>query len=99
MLASLLLGALVAGPATGEGTPDQRRGDQDRVFQQMREGRVLPLDEIQRRVVPQMRGWRYIGSDFDSGTGIYTLKFLRDGTVIWVGVDGRSGAIIGRSGN
>eukprot|EP01037_Dinobryon_pediforme_P024444 gene24444-26244_t len=46
-----------------------------------------------------MRGSQYLGFDFDAERGIYTLKFLRDGTVIWVEVDGRSGQIIGRTGN
>lgn len=77
---------------------DQHRGDQWRVFEQRREGRILPLREIEGRVVPTMRGADYIGFDFDGGSGIYTLKFLRDGTVIWVEVDGRSGQIVGRTG-
>lgn len=77
---------------------DQHRGDQWRAFEQRREGRMLPLREIEARVLPTMRGAEYIGFDFDGGTAVYTLKFLRDGTVIWVEVDGRSGAIIGRSG-
>ena len=47
----------------------------------------------------QKRGGQYIGFDFESPPGIYTLKFLRDGTVIWVEVDARSGQIIGRTGN
>ena len=78
--------------------PQQRRGDQWRVFEQRREGRILPLREIEARVVPTMRGAQYLGCDFDGGSGIYTLKFLRDGTVIWVEVDGRSGQIVGRTG-
>jgi uncharacterized membrane protein YkoI len=45
-----------------------------------------------------MRGAQYLGSDYDSGSAIYTLKFLRDGTVIWVDVDGRTGQIVGRTG-
>ena len=44
-----------------------------------------------------MQGWRYIGFDFDAGSGIYTLKFLRDGNVVWVEADGRTGDIVGRS--
>jgi hypothetical protein len=99
MLAYLLLGALVAGVAAGDPALAQSRGDQGRAFQARRDGRILPLDEIQRRVIPQMHGWQYIGIDFDSGSGIYTLKFLRNGTVMWVDVDGRSGGIVGRSGN
>jgi len=72
--------------------------DQRRVWEARREGRVLPLPEIERRVVPMMRGAQYLGPELDTDTGIYTLKFLRNGTVIWVKVDGRSGQIIGRTG-
>ncbi len=89
-------GLAVSAPAFARG---QHRGDQVEVFDAMRGGRVLPLREIERRVVPTMQGAQYIGFDFDSGTGIYTLKFLRDGNVIWVDVDGRSGQVIGRVGN
>ena len=64
----------------------------------MREGRILPLPEIERRVIPTMAGAQYLGPEIDPDTGIYTLKFLRNGTVIWVRVDGRSGQIIGRTG-
>lgn len=84
---------LLAAPA-----PDQHQGDQWSAFQQRREGRILPLREIEGRVVPTMRGADYLGVDFDGASGIYTLKFLRDGTVIWVEVDGRSGQVIGRTG-
>ena len=79
-------------------TISHHRGDQWRVFEQRREGRILPLREIEGRVVPTMRGADYIGFDFDGASGVYTLKFLRDGAVIWVEVDGRSGQVIGRSG-
>ena len=78
--------------------PDQHRGDQWRVFEQRREGRILPLREIEGRVVPSMRGADYLGFDFDGESAVYTLKFLRDGRVIWVEVDGRSGQILGRTG-
>ena len=82
-------------PANAE--PCQHR-DQDRAFRAMREGRILPLPEIERRVIPTMGGAQYLGPEFDFDSGIYTLKFLRNGTVIWVRVDGRSGQIIGRTG-
>ncbi len=77
----------------------QHRGQQQEVFDQTRNGRILPLKEIERRVLPTMGNTQYIGFDFDSVSGIYTLKFLRNGDVIWVAVDGRSGQIIGRTGN
>ena len=93
----ILLALSLLAPTIGV-TITHHRGDQWRVFEQRREGRILPLREIEGRVVPQVRGADYIGFDFDGATGIYTLKFLRDGAVIWVEVDGRSGQILGRTG-
>jgi uncharacterized membrane protein YkoI len=91
--------ALAAGASAPVFVPVQQyRADQDAARSARLAGRLLPLREIERRVVPQMNGAQYIGFDFDSGSGIYTLKFLRNGNVIWVTVDGRSGAILGRTG-
>lgn len=84
---------------TGDGQMvAQHRGDQWRAFEQRRDGRILPLREIEGRVVPGMKGAEYIGFDFDGGSGIYTLKFVRNGSVIWVAVDGRSGQVLSRTG-
>jgi len=77
---------------------EQRRSQQEEVLKQRATGRILPLREIERRVVPSMRDAQYIGFDFDSETGIYTLKFLRKGKVIWVDVDGHSGQILRSTG-
>lgn len=93
----LLLLAILAAPALAE-APDQRRDDQMSAFEARRQGRSMSLREIESRVIPTMKGAQYIGFDYDSGTAIYTLKFLRDGNVIWVDVDGRSGQIVGRTG-
>ena len=51
-------------------------------------------------VVPGMkaRGADYIGAEFDGQDLRYRLKFMRGSSVIWVDVDGRSGAIIGKAG-
>ena len=84
---------ILAPPASA----DQHRDDQWRAFEQRRDGHLLPLREIENRVVPTMRGAEYIGFDFDGGSGIYTLKFLRNGTVVWVAVDGHSGQVLGRT--
>ena len=90
---------LLAGLATSAAAlPEQRRADQVQAWEAMRRGQILPLREIERRVVPTMKGAQYLGFDFDSGSSVYTLKFLRDGNVIWVDVDGRTGQIIGRTG-
>jgi len=95
-LALSTLAVLGSVPATAE--PDQKR-EQQRTFDDMRNGRILVPREVEARVVPSMRGAQYLGFDFDSESGIYTLKFLRNGNVIWVEVDGRSGRLLGRSGN
>lgn len=76
----------------------QKRGDQMQAFDARRQGKLMSLRDIEKRVVPAMEGAEYLGSDFDGASKVYTLKFLRDGNVIWVDVDGRSGQVIGRTG-
>jgi len=77
------------------------RGDQDEAYQARRDGALMSLRVIENGVVPRMkaRGADYIGAEFDGSTGRYRLKFMRDGSVIWVDVDGRSGNIVGRAGD
>ena len=99
MLVSLALSALAAlSPAPALAAPDQKR-DQQEAFDAMRKGRILPLRDIEARVIPSMAGAQYLGVELDPMSGIYTLKFLRNGNVIWVEVDGRSGRTLGRTGN
>ncbi|MHA6718899.1 PepSY domain-containing protein [Sphingomonas sp. RS6] len=62
-------------------------------------GQNLPSREIERRVIPRMPGAQYLGFDYDPGTDVYTLKFLRNGSVIWVMVDGHSGQVLRRTGD
>ncbi len=90
-----LAGIALAGAGPGEG----RRRDQDAAYAAMRTGAVLPLREIEGRVMPRMGGADYLGPEFDPGSGTYRLKFMNRGSVTWIDVDGRTGAIIGRSGN
>ncbi|WP_232328921.1 PepSY domain-containing protein [Sphingomonas horti] len=91
-IVSIALVALaLAAPATA-----QRRGDQYRAYEAHQSGRVLSLREIEDRILPRMRGSTYLGPEFDGG--VYRLKFMRSGSVIWVDVDARTGAVIGRSG-
>ena len=59
----------------------------------------VSVREIERRVSPTVPGGQYLGFDYDPATDIYTLKFLREGAVIWVDVDGRTGRIVRRTGN
>ena len=75
---------------------ERPRGDADWAFRAHRSGQMLSLSEIEARVIPTMRGMRYIGSTFDRDSATYTLKFMRDTSVVWVDVDGRTGRIVGR---
>jgi hypothetical protein len=79
---------------------EQRREEQDRARDAAQRGDVRPLRSIENGIVPGMRakGANYIGQEFDGERNRYRLKFMRGNSVIWVDVDGRTGAIIGQAG-
>ena len=68
--------------------------EQQRAFEATRMGRSMPLPELERRVLPSMGGADYLGPEMN-GDG-YRLKFIQNGRVIWVDVDGQ-GRVIRRS--
>ena len=71
--------------------------EQDQVRKEMRAGKVRSLREIEKRVLPMMPGMQYLGPEFDPVALAYRLKFIRDGRVVFVDVDARSGEIIRQS--
>src|SRR5688572_30961754 len=85
--------ALVAGglavPASA-----QSRGDQASAREEMKAGRNLPVREIERRVIPQMRGHDYLSFEYDEGSSAYRFKFMKEGQVVWVDVDARTARIL-----
>jgi hypothetical protein len=85
---------MIAQPGFG----GRRAPDQDAAYEARRSGSIRSLREIERGVMPRMGGASYLGPEFDAGSSTYRLKFMRGGSVIWVDVDGRTGSIIGRSG-
>ena len=93
-----LLAAFAFGAGQAPADAQSRRSDQNAAREARQAGRILPLREIQRRVVSQMPDAQYLGFDFEPSSAIYTFKFLREGAVIWVDVDGRSGQILRRTG-
>ena len=93
-----LVAAFSLAPAADAGQGAHRR-EQDEVFAARVSGQALPLRQIEQRIVPRMAGFDYLGPEFDPGTSSYRLKFMRGGSVVWVDVDARTGAIIGRSGD
>lgn len=74
---------------------DDRPRDQDRAFRAQREGRSMPLPQIERRVIPRMGGADYLGPEM-RGSNV-RMKFLDRGKVIWVDVDPKTGRIVGKS--
>jgi len=97
---SILLILAVAAPLMSADARDRgRRHEQDAAYSATRSGDIRPFGEIKQRVTPRMGGASYLGSEFDSGSSTYRLKFMRGPSVIWVDVDARTGAIIRRSGD
>lgn len=100
LLASLVAAALVAGglasPAAAQRDDREKaaRGDQATARQQLRAGREMAPREIERRIVPQMRGNDYLGFEYDSGASAYRFKFIKEGKVTWVDVDARTGRVL-----
>jgi hypothetical protein len=99
LLAAAIAGGLTSAPALA-GEPRGPRmqqpappREQDRAFEATREGRSMPLPQLERRIIPMMGG-DYLGPEMNGDT--YRFKFMQNGRVIWVDVDGQ-GRIIRRS--
>jgi len=94
LAATLMTTGLTASPALA-----QSRNDQGEARKEMRAGNVLPLREIERRVVSPLKaqGHEYLGPAYDSTAMAYRLKFIKDGRVSFVDVDARTGRILQRS--
>jgi len=91
-LAAFLATSLPAGPALAD--PSHEQGQ---VRKDMRAGNVRSLREIEGRVLPMMPGMQYLGPEYDPAARAYRLKFIRQGRVVFVDVDARSGTIINQS--
>jgi len=90
-----LVVALAAVPASASA---QNWRDQRTPF----DGREMPVDGSGVQPFPRLvnaaraaaGGGTYIGSDFDAGSATYRFKFINNGRVTWVDVDGRSGQVL-----
>ena len=105
---SCILACLAALAATGLSVPvsaaersygeqAKQRDDQDDARREMQAGNQLSLREIEKRILPQMRGAEYLGPTYDKASHAYRLKFIENGRVKYVDVDARTGQIINRS--
>ena len=84
--------ALTAVPAAAS----QQAAEQRDARAQMMAGKVKSLRSIENAVLPRMNGAEYLGPEFDPVAQVYRLKFIRSGRVIFVDVDGRTGAVLRR---
>jgi len=84
---SLAILVLASSPASAE---RNRSREQDALRDGVRSGEYLPYQEMRARAQGKVDG-RMIGSEFDPGTGRYRFKFDRNGSVIWMDMDGRTG--------
>ena len=90
-----MIGLLAASAPGADARPRDR--EQDEAFRGTHAGRLLPLRVIEGRIVPQMRGYDYLGPELDIASARYRLKFIRGPQVVWIDVDARTGDVIGRS--
>jgi len=108
LLAGVLAAGLTSAPSLAERPRDrapqgqqksqQSQGphrEQERAFEGRRDGRSMPLPQLERRVMPLMGGADYLGPEFNGQT--YRMKFIQNGRVFWVDVDPQTGRIIRRS--
>ncbi len=98
----MIISALSAVIALAPGVQAQRfsRDDeQNEVRESMLDRKVMPFSIIKRRTEQAMSGEAsYVGTAPSPREGVYRMQFLRkDGKVIWVDVDGKTGNIIGRT--
>jgi hypothetical protein len=89
LLAAAFLGGLTSAPALAD--PPR---DADKAFRATQQGRSMPLPQLERRIMPMMGGADYLGPEMNGDT--YRFKFMQNGRVIWVDVDGQ-GRVIRRS--
>lgn len=99
LIAALILaGAVAAVPAIGQqrgnGGANGGGGDQANARAELQAGRNLPIREIERRILPTMRGDEYLGFEYDSTAQAYRLKFIREGRMIWVDVDAQTARVL-----
>ena len=100
MMTRILLSTLGAAlVATGFAAPvaAQSRSDQGEARKEMKAGNILRARDIEARILPQMRDAEYLGFAYDPTAMAYRLKFIREGRVMFVDVDARTGRVIRRS--
>jgi hypothetical protein len=97
MFAALALWPVVPTAARAAPAPRPAHDEQHEARREMRAGNVHSLRDIERHVLPTMPGMQYLGPEYDPDAMAYRLKFIRDGRVVFVDVDARTGQRLGRT--
>ena len=95
--APVLLAAMMATALPAASHAQQRPDEQNEVRRDLRSGAVRSLRDIERRVLPTKQGMQYLGPEYDPSAMVYRLKFIRDGRVMFVDVDAKTGQVLGES--
>ncbi len=97
IFSSVLALGLVTGRNMAAPADAQPRTEQGEARSEMRAGNRRKRRDIGERILPTMRGAEYLGPAYDSTAMAYRLKFIRDGRVMYVDVDARTGKVLRRS--
>ncbi|QPC99673.1 MULTISPECIES: PepSY domain-containing protein [Qipengyuania] len=97
ILASILAFGILAGPVAAAPAFAQRSNEQGEARREMSAGNIMRLRDIEARILPSMKGAEYLGPAYDPTALAYRLKFIKDGRVLFVDVDARTGKILRRS--
>jgi uncharacterized membrane protein YkoI len=92
------LALMLASTAAPAQALDPRVRDHDVARMAAERGEIRSLGEIRDRVGARVRG-ELVGSELDMRARRYRLRYLRDGAVVEVDVDARTGKIVGIEGN
>jgi hypothetical protein len=93
-IALLLFAALALPAAPLHAGPGDAQG---KARQDLRAGKIMQIRDIENAVLPTMGGAQYLGFEYDPAAMAYRLKFIRDGRVIFVDVDARTGQMLRRT--
>ncbi|MBB4633189.1 PepSY domain-containing protein [Sphingosinicella soli] len=91
----LCVSAATAAPAQAL---DPKMKDHDAARAAAKSGEIRSLGEIKNRVRNRVQG-ELVGSKFDMHQKRYRLRYLREGSIVEVDVDAKTGKIIDIDGN
>ena len=73
----------------------ERQSEQKAARNNVKSGGAMRIRDIEARVVPKMKGMKYIGFTYYPVENVYRLRFMRGAQAVDVEVDARTGRIIG----